>query len=150
MAGQNDDNMTIRPNHSKPHGNGVGETNEESMNCERNETGDAIKPKAVKREYAPSRQEMEDHLISHYPFKAWCEHCVRGKAKGKAHNRMSEEDKDKYQIPIISMDYMFMGTKQSKEEERGNPILVMKDKDGRHAGTGMRFAHVLPNKGVDD
>ena len=41
MAGQNDDNMTIRPNHSKPHGNGVGETNEESMNCERNETGDA-------------------------------------------------------------------------------------------------------------
>ena len=43
-----------------------------------------------------------------------------------------------------------MGTKQSREEERGNPILVMKDKDGRNAGTGMRFAHVLPNKGVDD
>ena len=39
---------------------------------------------------------------------------------------------------------------KDKDEEKGNPILVRKDKDSGDTGAGMRYAHALPNKGVND
>ena len=82
--------MTIRPNHSKPDGSGSEKMDEAAADDVECEMDDAIKPKAVKREYAPSRSEMEEHLISHYPFKAWCEHCER-QSQGKG----SHEDESR-------------------------------------------------------
>ena len=45
-------------------------------------------------------------------------------------------------VPMVSIDYMFMNEKQDKEEERGMPILVMKDRE-----TKMIWAHVVAKKG---
>ena len=59
---------------------------------------DAVKAKNVKMEYQPTREEVEQHMVSHYPFRPWCRHCVRGKAKGKLLRRIKE--KVKYKIPI--------------------------------------------------
>ena len=33
----------------------------------------------------PSRKEYEEHMATHWPFRDWCDHCVRGKAKGLSH-----------------------------------------------------------------
>ena len=45
-------------------------------------------------------------------------------------------------IPVVSMDYTFMDDKQKESEEKGMPILVMKDKKLR-----VIRARVVPNKG---
>ena len=29
----------------------------------------------------PSRKEVEDHYLTHVPYRNWCPHCVRGRGK---------------------------------------------------------------------
>ena len=57
---------------------------------------------------APSMKEKEEHFVSHFPFRAWCEHCVRGKAKAMKHVRVDHSEE---QVPVISVDYCFMNSK---------------------------------------
>lgn len=41
---------------------------------------DQSAPRIVRRPYTPSRREVEDHMVSHMPVRAWCPHCAAGKA----------------------------------------------------------------------
>ena len=34
----------------------------------------------------PSRAEIEEHELTHLPFRNWCRHCVKGRAR-KPHTR---------------------------------------------------------------
>ena len=31
--------------------------------------------------YRPTRSEYLDHCVTHYPFRAWCKHCLQGRGK---------------------------------------------------------------------
>ena len=73
----------------------------------------------------PKAEEVEEHNVTHLPFRSWCPHCVKGKAKGKKH----ESSKEKSEIAQVSIDYMFMSSSQEGSEEKGMPILVTKDRD---------------------
>ena len=94
----------------------------------------------------PTREEVELHMATHLPFRSWCPHCIRGKSKGKPHNKSKEKIKE---IPTVAVDYMYMRERQEKHEERGMPILVAKDLISDECGTGMIFARVVPKKGVN-
>ena len=94
----------------------------------------------------PSQSEVDSHMITHLPYRSWCPHCVRGKSKGKPHHKAVSEEKS---IPTVALDYMFMHESQNEHEEKGMPIIVAKDLlDNKH-GTGMIFARVVPQKGVN-
>ncbi len=72
-------------------------------------------------------------------FRDWCPHCVKGRGESYPHRRTFQESG----VPIISMDYMYLGIdlgqEESTEEGQGSaPILVMKD-----GSTGMVFAGVV-------
>ena len=58
-------------------------------------------PKAVAEVYLPSQLEIDEHNLVHLPFRAWCPHCVQGKAVAGAHRRRVQEEKS---VPVISMD----------------------------------------------
>ena len=91
----------------------------------------------------PTREEIEEHNIDHARFRSWCPHCVRGRAKSFPHRH--DKGKKIREVPKISIDYGFIDdSKDKNEEEKGMPILVIKDSE-----TGMRFARVVPKKGVD-
>ena len=93
----------------------------------------------------PSKEEMDEHMLTHTPFRSWCKHCVQGKAKGKPHFKSTGGQKE---VPCVVMDYMYMNSEhKEKEEEQGMPILVSKDLLTSIGGTGMIFARVVPNKG---
>ena len=47
------------------------------------EHDEAQKPKGVKAPNKPSKDEVDEHMITHLPFRSWCPHCGRGKSKGK-------------------------------------------------------------------
>ena len=96
----------------------------------------------------PSKQEMEEHMATHIPYRDWCEHCVRGRGRNDPH-RSGGDDRRQDPTPTVSMDYGFLLTKMASEEdesaesEQCGPMLVMKDHK-----EGNIFAMVVPAKGV--
>jgi hypothetical protein len=94
-----------------------------------------------KAEKAPSKQEVTMHMVNHIPFRSWCRHCVRGKANGNPHRRKGTIDGE-IREPVVSVDYMFMHDNQGESEEKGMPIMVIKDRKTRIVRT-----RVVPQKG---
>jgi hypothetical protein len=98
--------------------------------------------RAAKLERAPSKEEVAMHMVNHIPFRSWCSHCVRGKSHGNPHRRKKDlENQDRE--PVVSVDYMFMHDNQGESEEKGMPIMVIKDRKTR-----IIRARVVPQKGI--
>ena len=96
--------------------------------------------------YQPSKEEWDEHMRTHLPFRKWCPYCVKAKSKSAVHKRLmkSAEEKEK-EVPVIAWDYM--GPK-SKEDKQGQidslPILTGVDRR-----TKRIFAHMVLKKGHD-
>ena len=87
----------------------------------------------------PTQQEIDDHHLSgHTPFRQWCSACVMGSAQSNPHQTSQSEDQA---IPVVSMDYGYM---ESQNEDKGMPMLVMKDRS-----TKGIYADVVQEKGVN-
>ena len=99
---------------------------------------DGVQPAVKSTEPQPSRQEVEEHMKTHIPYRSWCPPCVRGKARAKYH----KGNKDEKHIPTISADYMFI--QSGATEDKGMQILVVKDQD-----SGWLSARVVPKKGIN-
>ena len=69
--------------------------------------------------------------------------CVGEKSKSKAHHVQIDIEKDKYKLPIVSIDSTYMHI-NDEDNESGNPILVVEDRSA--PGTGMTLAHVRRDK----
>ena len=100
------------------------EDNEEAISVGEEE---GIEVKVGKMERAPSKEEVAMHIVNHIPFRSWCSHCVKGKAHGNQHRRRKTME-DEVREPIVSVDYMFMHDNQGEGEEKGMPIMVVKEK----------------------
>ena len=122
-----------------------GDEEETVEDSEEGETEEARKPKAARVPTRPSQEEVDEHMITHLPFRSWCPHCIRGKSKGKPHKKPNQGNRE---IPTVALDYTFMYDTQNEGEEKGMPILVMKDIRQDEVGTGMLFAQVVPAKRV--
>ena len=83
----------------------------------------------------PSPQEIEEHSLTHLPYRSWCCHCVRGKGKTMDHKRAN---RDKL-IRELHVDYCFMG---SKDDVATRCIVVAKDYDSKSL-----MASIVPVKG---
>ena len=95
----------------------------------------------------PTQQEWDDHVKTHVPFRGWCPHCVRGRAKNAPHPIVS---RDADAIPVISFDYCDLGNREMPEVEDGvhddngpTPVIVMHD-----SITKGTYAHAVPHKGT--
>ena len=42
----------------------------------------------------PSRQEVQEHELTHIPYRSWCVHCVRGAGRSDAHRRRARQDEE--------------------------------------------------------
>ena len=91
----------------------------------------------------PSQKEIDEHMLTHIPFRSWCKFCVMGKSVASPHRKI---DKSEDTVPTVSIDYAFLNDKQEviKEENAGMPILAIKDRK-----TGMMQSRVVPAKGND-
>ena len=115
-----------------------GTTGNETMDEDEEE---ARKSKGLPCGVKPSRKEVEDHERTHMPFRTWCSHCVRGRAKSHPHWRREKEDTG---IPVISWDYMYMKDTDKEGNVQGEtPILIWKDSNSKGS-----MAIVVPEKGA--
>ena len=63
-------------------------------------------PRGLPAPYEPSALERARHNLTHYPYKSWCEHCVKARRPNTAH-RTSPTASDRT-VPIFVSDYCFL------------------------------------------
>ena len=105
---------------------------------EEEETTEEHKASLRKSPDQPTTREVEEHMVTHVPYRSWCPYCIAGKSKADAH---FNKGKRGIEMPEIHIDYMFMESEES-ENMMDMPILV-----GRDRLTGWFMAGVVPNKG---
>ena len=126
--------------------------------CEIDEEGEGAR--TINPGFKPSVEEVNNHNLTHIPFRSWCPFCVAGKAKDNPHFRVDQEDSD---MNILDMDYMFLSGKEPSAEvgvdqvsdeeeeeeeeaegkEKSMPVLVSYDRRHKYV-----FARVVPRKGA--
>ena len=109
-----------------------------------------VKPtRAVRSPPMPSQQEIDEHRVSHLPYRSWCPECVEAFGRERGHSKQSESRT----IPLVSCDYLYLtkngvfAREELDEEQQGasTRVLVM------YCGaTQTPFANVVPRKGADD
>ena len=115
---------------------------------------EGIAPKVIRDPGQPTAKQRQEHEVTHVPYRSWCPHCVRGRAKGRPRKRVPDQEGP--DIPRAAVDYCFFtrkGTESGKEiaeEDRNDPnknqtVLVMKE-----ATTHMTWAYPVDKKGVGD
>ena len=81
----------------------------------------------------PSEAEVEQHELTHLPFRSWCRHCVCAKGKESPNHESSPGGVSKF-----ATDFMFTG-------EDGTAITILAGYDGL---TKAFLANVVPCKGT--
>ena len=90
---------------------------------------------------APTAREWEEHMVSHWPCRSWCEHCVRGKAKANPHRTVERES----EIRIVGIYYMWMTSEEDHGGDRLHRIMsILMSADQK---TGWIGACVVPEQG---
>ena len=95
-----------------------------------------VKLDVLKCPEVPSKEEVEEHEIFHWPFRAWCRACVLGRGRNQAFRKLEAERS--HALPTISHDYGFLG----KDDGKTMPMIVSKS-----SRTGKIRADIVPAKG---
>ena len=65
----------------------------------------------------PTKDEWEQHQITHKPYKEWCSFCVQGRGRACRHQRTTnDEEQAAGTMPEISVDYCFPSEKRIREQ----------------------------------
>ena len=129
----------VRPKTEEEHVRPCEDEDQEGMHEGEEE---AIVPRKMKNPRQPTKIEVEEHNLTHMPFRQWCPHCVRGKAINSPHKAKEERPEDTLEdMSRISMDYWYMGI--NDEKAQNNPMLMVIDES-----TGAVIALAVGRKGV--
>ena len=78
----------------------------------------------------PGRKEVDEHQITHVPFRAWCDTCVSGRGLVAPHKRRNPlDDAEREQCAKVSFDWTFLRDQEGAELV---PILVGVDHGSGH------------------
>jgi hypothetical protein len=117
---------------------------EEEEEEEEEESSEGRKSVGRKSPKEPTKVEKEEHERTHCPYRSWCEHCVRARARNSHHRRqVPEEPLEEVEVPRVHFDYFFMS--REDEEACKNPLLVMADER-----SGSRYARAVGAKGLGE
>ena len=65
------------------------------------ESEEGRKAKSNSVQELPSQSEIDEHMLTHIPFRSWCRFCVMGKSVAGPHRRV---DKSNEATPTVSID----------------------------------------------
>ena len=89
------------------------EEEEAEVMCEECDPEDV--KKRLKSPGTPTASEREIHNLTHWPFRSWCDACVRGRATGQQHRSMVGEYAES-QVARVLMDYGFLHEEETVTE----------------------------------
>ena len=97
---------------------------------------EARRPKVPSSQMFPTAAEVEQHNVTHWPFRNWCPHCIRG--QGATPNRRQAEGER--QVVLMVVDNCFLNGSAGEEFL---VTQVTRDVDSRYL-----FAHAVTMKGL--
>ena len=99
---------------------------------------EAPQPNSVTTPVKPSMQELRDHELTHLPYRAWCERCVRSRAIEGRHRRTDiDKERETMTVTTFALGYMYLteaatlvsaGEARRGKTKLGRPILVEVDR----------------------
>ena len=107
---------------------------------EREEEEQGRQPATRRTPAEPTRKEIEEHELTHTPFRSWCPQCVQGRGRQNAH-KTNKEGEEKG-LPSFHLDYWIMRDKPGAQH---HPVITMVEEK-----TGTHKAYVVPSKGYVD
>lgn len=116
---------------------------------------EAERPRALRDPGRPSQAEIDEHDLTHIPYRPWCNACVRAKAK----NKMSLKIRGVYSenlVPRVRLDYCHLtehaervegehGEEETTKAESSVTALVMQESTCRSV-----WAYAFEHKGAAD
>eukprot|EP00971_Amphidinium_carterae_P110018 2179228-Amphidinium_carterae.1 len=93
-------------------------------------------PRTLKTPTLPSQQEIDEHNLTHLPYRDWCKHCVQGKSRSQHHQRRGLTKQS-----ITQVDDAFL---KSDNDKHNSTVLTMCE-----STTGLGYATVVPYKGIN-
>ena len=87
-----------------------GRSGDDDGQAEVNEDGaeeESRPQRSIKDPGQPTAAEVEEHNLTHIPYRPWCEYCVRGKAKRRPSRRLCGAYSESTQARI-RMDYAYL------------------------------------------
>ena len=133
----------------------VGDNKEEGQFEDEQDEGQPAKP--ITQPRLPTKRQIDEHDLTHIPYRAWCVHCRRARGIAMAHRKQDEEKEDKEAaMTTWAMDYTFLTEdfefltkaefeKYAHKEKVKDIVLVC---DDRRSG-GVK-AHLVEHKGLLD
>ena len=85
----------------------------------------------------PTQREIDEHNTTHFPYRAWCEHCVLRKGRQDAHHH---QDHERASHSVISFDFGYC----SRRPDTSDKITMLFAHD---RATGLVHAIPTPAKG---
>ena len=82
----------------------------------------------------PSQKDVEEHNLTHLPYRNWCPICVKSKGKEMGHRSATDKERT---ISEYCLDYCFPG------DEFGFKLTVLA---GQERLGGVKFATAVPTK----
>eukprot|EP00972_Heterocapsa_arctica_P072248 10670449-Heterocapsa_arctica.AAC.1 len=87
---------------------------------------------------APTKEEIEQRMVSHVPYRSWCPSCVRCRGQNTPHRQLDAEQD--HALPTLVQDYGFLG----RDDTKAMPVLYSKD-----FRTKVMSSHLVPCKGLE-
>ena len=103
--------------------------------------GNARIPNKLSSPMKPSAEDVEQHNLTHFPYRSWCSACVKAKGREDAHPRDAQTEEDKTGLPIVSLDYQSI----NDDTEAEIKLII-----GKCESTGNVIAHTVLCKGLGD
>ena len=88
-----DEAMRVSVSPIREEGAAVVEGEEEEAIGEEDEEEGGANWKKFQDPKLPSSDEQRLHNITHVPYRSWCDHCVKGKAKIVSHTKQEEKER---------------------------------------------------------
>ena len=73
---------------------------------------EARRPRKAKAPEAPSQEEIDEHVLTHLPFKSWCQICVACRRNNRPHYKSKDDDRE---LPLLNVDYCFLQDSEDKD-----------------------------------
>jgi len=107
---------------------------DEDLEEEESGSLEAAKVKRMLDPKLPSQSEVDEHMMTHLPYRNWCEHCVKGRGRQMDHRRKQQ----KSEMVEFHMDFCFPG---GELDAKTQTILVIRERTTR-----MTMASAVPSK----
>ena len=98
----------------------IADGTEGELRCTPCEHGAGTSQKTARSPGTPTSKMVEEHELTHCPYRAWCDHCVKGQAKDDGHSTVKGDLADS-SVVRVALDYCFfqegITTKDTEHEE---------------------------------